>query len=72
MEVIRHGNTYKEVECKKCGALLSYCNEDVKHDIRYDKDFVEFHYSYRKYIICPECKNKIDISWTIDGEEQVK
>ena len=58
MEVIKHGNTYKEVECKKCGALLSYCKADVKEYNRYD-DFFGEHSYYEKYIKCLECNNKI-------------
>ena len=72
MKVIRHGNTYKEVECKNCGALLSYCKEDTKRDNRNEEYDGEWHYSYREYIKCPECEEKIELSWIIDGEEQVK
>ena len=72
MEVIRHGNTYKEVECKKCNALLSYHFSDIKTEFNCDEYFGEIHTSSRKWIVCPECKNQINISWKIDGEEQVK
>lgn len=73
MEVLKHGNTYKEKECPGCGALLSYCKTDIQHDNREGEVFGgDWHYSYRKYIICPECKKKIDISWIVDGEEKVK
>lgn len=71
MEVIKHGNTYREVECKKCGALLSYCEVDIKNNNRDDIFLGEEHYSRRKYIICPECKKEINLSWIIDGEETV-
>ena len=72
MKVIRHGSTYKEIKCTKCCALLSYCEIDIKHDNREDDNFGEWHYSYRKYVVCPECKNEINLSWNIDGEEIVK
>lgn len=72
MKVIKHGNTHKETECTKCGALLSYCETDIKHYNREDDDFGEWYYSHRKYIVCQECKNEINLSWIIDGEEIIK
>ena len=72
MEVLRHGNTYNEVECEKCYAILSYCETDIKHDDREDDYFGELHYSYRKYVICPECKSETNISWIINGKEFMK
>ena len=41
MEVIKHGNTYKEKECPGCGALLSYCNADIKKVIYGKVEFVK-------------------------------
>lgn len=74
MEVIKHGNTYKEVECAKCGALLSYCKTDIKKKYQHEEYIGDgyFHYSYRQYIVCPECNCDIELSWIIDGKEQVK
>ena len=69
MEVIRHGNTYKEAECKKCNALLSYC----KVDIQSWRD--EYYYSgemclvERQFIECPECKTQITLAYLVDGIE---
>ena len=40
MEVIKHGNTYKEVECPGCRALLSYCKGDIKTKFIEDEVFV--------------------------------
>lgn len=59
MEVLRHGNTYREVECKKCCALLSYCEADVK--IIYDDEMKDGEWVNNdiRYIYCPECKNTI-------------
>lgn len=70
MEVLRHGNTYKEVECKKCGALLSYCEADVDNDYNWDEYFGEVHSIYKEYICCPECKNEIKLKYKVDGKEQ--
>ena len=59
MQVIKHGNTYKEVECPKCGAVLSYCKADVKkHDIC-DEYFGIWHSYYEESIECLECNKKI-------------
>ena len=69
MEVIRHGNTYKEVKCKKCNALLSYGKSDIKYDDRDERYFGVWHYSRKEYVVCPECQNEIILYWTIDGEE---
>ena len=51
IKVLKPGNTTKEVTCKKCSALLSYNIRDIEtnHDFLFEE----------KYIICPECKNKI-------------
>lgn len=70
MEVIKHGNTYKEVECPKCGALLSYCKSDIKKDHRTDYYFGENHYIYKEYVTCIECRTMIKRKNLIDREEQ--
>ena len=61
MEVLRHGNTYKEIVCPKCNALLSYCKNDIKEYSDYEEYFGEMHLFYAEYIICPECKKKINL-----------
>ena len=69
MEVLRHGNTYKEIECPKCGALLSYCDRDIHYfnsSIEYDG---EIHFLEKLYVICPECKDFVNIQWLLDGIE---
>ena len=70
MEVIKHGNTYKEVECKKCGALFSYCKSDVIKESDYCEYYDRFHWIDKKYIICPECNNTITLEFKIDGDER--
>ena len=62
IKILKPG-TKKEVTCDKCGALLSYDeNEDVKEEnIKKRCSTIipsEFRYK-QKYIICPQCKNKI-------------
>ena len=70
MEVIKYGNTYKEAECKKCGALLSYCEADIIVESDYYEVFGSWHDTYREYIVCPECKREIKLKYIIDGKEQ--
>ena len=73
MKVIRHGNTYnKEIECKRCHALLSYCLSDIKREFYNEEYFGKIHSCSKKWIVCPECRNKIILSFIIDGEETVK
>lgn len=72
MQVIRHGNTYREVECGHCGALLSYCESEIIKKDDWDEYFGGWHDSYKEYIICPECKKEIVFSFVIDGEEMLK
>lgn len=55
IEIIKAG-TKNRVECNNCGALLSYTKEDIK----VHEEFVSQRDSYiQKYIICPQCSNKI-------------
>ena len=73
MKVIRHGNTYnKEIECKRCKALLFYCLSDIKREFYNEECCGEIHGYSKKWIVCPECKEKIILSFIIDGEETVK
>ncbi len=57
----------KEIECQKCGALLSYDEkEDVKNEsvlmtikTRFDSSCGE-----QSFIICPQCHNKVVLTAT--------
>ena len=56
IKVIERG-TRRQVRCSKCDALLSYhMNEDVIQEPV--DDFLTGRW-VRKFIICPECSNKI-------------
>lgn len=67
MEVLKHGNTYNEVECPECTALLSYYKGDIQHDVVVGEVFGgDWYSSHRKYIVCQECKKKIVLSWITD------
>lgn len=69
MEVIKHGNTYKEIECKKCGALLSYCEADIKTKSRHGYYDFEEYFETTDYIECLECKEKINLKKFVDWKE---
>lgn len=70
IKILKPG-TKKEVTCDKCGALLSYDeSEDVKEEnIEFATNtpsesilsvFIPSKFGYKqKYIICPQCENKI-------------
>lgn len=62
MEVNRHGNTYKEIECPGCNASIGYCPSDVNKSIdKIEYYFGEYIERSKKYITCPECKTKINL-----------
>lgn len=69
MDVLRHGNIYKEIECGKCGALLSYSKFDIRWHVSTDYYNGDVHKSKTKYIVCPECEDKIVVKYYIDGVE---
>ena len=55
IEIIKQG-TKNRVECKNCGALLSYTVDDVREEEKY----ISQRDSYtQKYIMCQQCNNKI-------------
>ena len=60
--------TLKRIKCRKCGALLQYDEkEDVKEECIEKKFSTNMPSGYgckQKYIICPQCKNKIILSST--------
>ena len=74
MEVIKHGNTYKEIECKNCNALLTYCKSDIRYEGSHSEGVggLPHHSQEIRYVTCPECNNWIIISNIINGEEKIK
>ena len=56
VEVIKHGEK-NIIDCNFCGAQLRYSVNDIKEETYlYQRD------SYlEKYIVCPDCKNKVVI-----------
>ena len=56
MEVIKHGNTYKEIKCKKCNALLTYCKSDVRYEDSHSEGADGIHHNSdekKRYVVCP-------------------
>lgn len=58
IKIIEHG-TIEKKRCEKCGCLFSYEKEDVEYNTHCD--FGEFSY---KYVICPQCKEEIQLGGT--------
>ena len=59
IEILKMG-TKKQIECEACGALLRYEKEDVK-----EGDYWHQWTPYtNKYIICPQCNEKIILEAT--------
>ena len=60
MEVIKHGNTYKQIICSECNCTFSYCKKDIKETYLYDPES-DCNCILYKYIHCPECYERIPI-----------
>ena len=60
IKILREGNK-KQVECNDCGALLQYEGEDIHCEEIYTSPMK---YYNRRYITCPQCKNKIILEAT--------
>jgi uncharacterized Zn finger protein len=60
IEVLKHGNDKKEIECKNCGALLRY---DRQEDVKIRDLINENGRSVGQmfYITCPDCKRAVKI-----------
>lgn len=57
IKILKHGHIMK-IECKNCGALLSYEYEDIKED-KYNKLALDGMSGWKRYIICPQCNAEI-------------
>lgn len=55
IEVIKHGNK-NIVTCDYCGAELKYSLDDIKRKEVYTSQRDSY---TKKYLICPDCNNKI-------------
>ena len=69
MQIINHGDSYKETTCPICKCHFAYTAEDVKSNSGYGKtdvwirkgeyDYGRPFYFQEKYMSCPECKTKL-------------
>ena len=50
VEIIKHGNTYRKIECCNCGCIYSFSGNNIYED------------NYNEFVICPECNYECDIS----------
>lgn len=57
VEVIKHGEK-NIIDCDFCGAQLKYSVDDMKEQEKY---LTQRDGSIEKYIVCPDCKNKVII-----------
>ena len=67
--LIKHGNTYTEIECNECNALLGYTKKDINRKENSFEIFGEINFATIKWVDCQECGNKIYLSYIINGEE---
>ena len=67
MEIIKHGETYKELTCGNCKALLGYSYRDVEHSVEKDTFNNQVHETISEFFYCPECGCRIVLSLKIDG-----
>lgn len=57
MKVLEHGNTYKQIRCPHCNALLEYSDADIiKKETERELTSVWLFY---KYIVCLDCDKSI-------------
>lgn len=59
IEVIKHGNTTKEITCNNCEAVLRYEKSDVT--TRYLMNAFGLVIGEESHINCPDCKSDIKI-----------
>lgn len=70
IQVLKPGNTTKQISCPKCNALLSYTKVDIKVNFYYDRSDFNNYYNHTEYIECPECNYQITLASYIDGVKQ--
>ena len=52
IKVIKHGTRVQRAECKKCGCVFEYEEEDVRTEqIKYNE--------YEVYVPCPDCASHL-------------
>ena len=57
MKVLEHGNTYKQIRCPHCHALLEYSDADIIK--KETENELTSAWLFYKYIICLDCNESI-------------
>ena len=70
MQVIKHGNTYQELDCIMCGAVIGVAHKDIEHTVAHDAYSGAVHETITEFVYCPECGCRIVLSLSIDGVER--
>lgn len=70
MNIIKHGSTYKTIECEMCKAQIGYAYRDVEHKLLNDAYNGQVHETVTEFIYCPECGCRIVLTLKIDGIER--
>lgn len=55
--------TLKRINCRKCGAVLQYDEKEECIEKMFSTNMLSGCGRRQKYIICPQCKNKI-VTWS--------
>ena len=55
MEIIKHGNKYRNQICDRCGCEFIFCLDEIKTE----QSEIFHYYFVEDYIKCPECDYKI-------------
>lgn len=53
IEIIKHGNTRKQIECLRCHCVFMFTKEDIIYALRKN---------LASTVICPECLYNVNIS----------
>ena len=70
MEVVKHGESYKETTCEMCHATIGYTYRDVEHKVMHDAYNGKVKETITEFFYCPECGCRIVLSLKIDGVER--
>lgn len=70
MDIIKHGDTYQELNCQLCHAQLGYTHKDIEHSVMKDAYNGLTHETVTEYLYCPECGCRIVLSLKIDGVDR--
>ncbi len=73
MKILKHGNYPEEnkIICNECNCEFQYFGSEVKTEYSTYEEYETFGvFATFKYVICPECKHRIEIYKNIDYEHR--